>query len=100
MTEPTRKKILYEVLCIEENDQLFKIFMEKLAHKALIAVQKKHIMGEYFNKLSSIRNFNVDHQVILLIPDSMNNVRFADSSEILRHHLESFAFSSRTTIGE
>ncbi|GFV09352.1 retrovirus-related Pol polyprotein from transposon 17.6 [Trichonephila clavipes] len=53
--------------------QEMKINMEKAAESAsLTASQKQKAYGDYFNKRSSVKNFRIGEQVILLIPDSSN----------------------------
>ncbi|GFX02078.1 hypothetical protein TNCV_1749631 [Trichonephila clavipes] len=45
--------------------------MEKAAESAsLAAAQKQKAYGDYFNKRSSVKNFSIGEQVVLLIPDS------------------------------
>ncbi|GFS91327.1 retrovirus-related Pol polyprotein from transposon 17.6 [Trichonephila clavipes] len=52
--------------------QEMKINMEKAAESAsLTAAQKQKAYGDYFNKRSSVKNFSIGEQVVLLIPDSI-----------------------------
>ncbi|GFV38535.1 hypothetical protein TNCV_2221141, partial [Trichonephila clavipes] len=66
-----------------------KINMEKAAESAsLTAAQKQKAYGDYFNKRSSVKNFSVGEQVVLLIPDSKNKIyaRWTGPGEIIQHH--------------
>ncbi|GFX64062.1 transposon Ty3-I Gag-Pol polyprotein [Trichonephila clavipes] len=55
--------------------QEMKINMEKAAESAsLTAAQKQKAYGDYFNKRSSVKNFSIGEQVVLLIPDSSNKI--------------------------
>ncbi|GFY05493.1 retrovirus-related Pol polyprotein from transposon 17.6 [Trichonephila clavipes] len=64
--------------------------MEKAAESAsLTAAQKqKGYGGDYFNKRSSVKNFSIGEQVVLLIPDSSNKIyaRWTGPGEIIQHH--------------
>ncbi|GFX38564.1 retrovirus-related Pol polyprotein from transposon 17.6 [Trichonephila clavipes] len=63
--------------------------MEKAAESAsLTAAQKQKAYGDYFNKRSSVKNFNIGEQVVLLIPDSSNKIyaRWTGPGEIIQHH--------------
>ncbi|GFV89133.1 hypothetical protein TNCV_4913321 [Trichonephila clavipes] len=44
--------------------------------------------GDYFNKRSSVKNFSIGEQVVLLIPDSSNKIyaRWTGPGEIIQHH--------------
>ncbi|GFX60518.1 hypothetical protein TNCV_1182371 [Trichonephila clavipes] len=69
--------------------QEMKINMEKAAESAsLTAAQKQKAYGDYFNKRSSVNNFSIGEQVILLIPDSSNKIyaRCTGPVEIIQHH--------------
>ncbi|GFQ78424.1 integrase catalytic domain-containing protein [Trichonephila clavata] len=69
--------------------QEMKIKMEKAAESAsLTAAQKQKSYGDYFNKRSSIKNFSIGEQVVLLIPDSSNKIyaRWTGPGEIIQHH--------------
>ncbi|GFV22139.1 retrovirus-related Pol polyprotein from transposon opus [Trichonephila clavipes] len=69
--------------------QEMKINMEKAAESAsLTAAQKQKAYGDYFNKRSSVKNFSIGEQVVLLIPDSSNKIyaRWAGPGEIIQHH--------------
>ncbi|GFQ89308.1 retrovirus-related Pol polyprotein from transposon 17.6 [Trichonephila clavata] len=66
-----------------------KIKMEKAAESAsLTAAQKQKSYGDYFNKRSSVKNFSIGEQVVLLIPDSSNKIyaRWTGPGEIIQHH--------------
>ncbi|GFV32883.1 integrase catalytic domain-containing protein [Trichonephila clavipes] len=66
--------------------QEMKINMEKAAESAsLTAAQKQNAYGDYFNKRSSVKNFNNGEQVVLLIPDSSNKIyaRWTGPGEII-----------------
>ncbi|GFU89164.1 hypothetical protein TNCV_2896121 [Trichonephila clavipes] len=63
--------------------------MEKAAESAsLTAAQKQKGYGDYFNKRSSVKNFSIGEQVVLLIPDSSNKIyaRWTGPGEIIQHH--------------
>ncbi|GFY00146.1 hypothetical protein TNCV_1342431 [Trichonephila clavipes] len=63
--------------------------MEKAAESAsLTAAQKQKAYGDYFNKRSSVKNFIIGEQVVLLIPDSSNKIyaRWTGPGEIIQHH--------------
>ncbi|GFW64847.1 hypothetical protein TNCV_3067041 [Trichonephila clavipes] len=63
--------------------------MEKAAENAsLTAAQKQKAYGDYFNKRSSVKNFSIGEQVVLLIPDSSNKIyaRWTGPGEIIQHH--------------
>ncbi|GFW98240.1 hypothetical protein TNCV_331921 [Trichonephila clavipes] len=63
--------------------------MEKEAESAsLTAAQKQKAYGDYFNKRSSVKNFSIGEQVVLLIPDSSNKIyaRWTGPGEIIQHH--------------
>ncbi|GFS82290.1 hypothetical protein TNCV_3340241 [Trichonephila clavipes] len=63
--------------------------MEKTAESAsLTAAQKQKGYGDYFNKRSSVKNFSIGEQVVLLIPDSSNKIyaRWTGPGEIIQHH--------------
>ncbi|GFS95544.1 retrovirus-related Pol polyprotein from transposon 297 [Trichonephila clavipes] len=63
--------------------------MEKAAESAsLTAAQKQKAYGDYFNKRSSVKNFSIGEQVVLLIPDSSNKIyaRWTGPGEIIQHH--------------
>ncbi|GFQ82696.1 retrovirus-related Pol polyprotein from transposon 17.6 [Trichonephila clavata] len=69
--------------------QEMKIKMEKAAESAsLTAAQKEKSYGDYFNKRSSVKNFSIGEQVVLLIPDSSNKIyaRWTGPGEIIQHH--------------
>ncbi|GFS97785.1 hypothetical protein TNCV_2017641 [Trichonephila clavipes] len=69
--------------------QEIKINMEKAAESAsLTAAQKQKAYGDYFNKRSSVKNFSIGKQVVLLIPDSSNKIyaRWTGPGEIIQHH--------------
>ncbi|GFW02932.1 retrovirus-related Pol polyprotein from transposon 17.6 [Trichonephila clavipes] len=69
--------------------QEMKINMEKAAESAsLTAAQKQKADGDYFNKRSSVKNFSIGEQVVLLIPDSSNKIyaRWTGPGEIIQHH--------------
>ncbi|GFV83733.1 hypothetical protein TNCV_2555211 [Trichonephila clavipes] len=69
--------------------QEMKINMEKAAESAsLTAAQKQKAYGDYFNKRSSVKNFSIGEQVVLLIPDSSNKIyaRWTGPGEIIQHH--------------
>ncbi|GFV47000.1 hypothetical protein TNCV_3033971 [Trichonephila clavipes] len=69
--------------------QEMKINMEKAAESAsLTAAQKQKAYGDYFNKRSSVKNFSIGEQVVLLIPDSRNKIyaRWTGPVEIIQHH--------------
>ncbi|GFX17232.1 retrovirus-related Pol polyprotein from transposon 17.6 [Trichonephila clavipes] len=69
--------------------QEMKINMEKAAESAsLTAAQKQKSYGDYFNKRSSVKNFSIGEQVVLLIPDSSNKIyaRWTGPGEIIQHH--------------
>ncbi|GFU02676.1 hypothetical protein TNCV_535061 [Trichonephila clavipes] len=69
--------------------QEMKINMEKAAESAsLTAAQKQTAYGDYFNKRSSVKNFSIGEQVVLLIPDSSNKIyaRWTGPGEIIQHH--------------
>ncbi|GFS99537.1 hypothetical protein TNCV_4534991 [Trichonephila clavipes] len=69
--------------------QEMKISMEKAAESAsLTAAQKQKAYGDYFNKRSSVKNFSIGEQVVLLIPDSSNKIyaRWTGPGEIIQHH--------------
>ncbi|GFU32785.1 hypothetical protein TNCV_318261 [Trichonephila clavipes] len=69
--------------------QGMKINMEKAAESAsLTAAQKQKAYGDYFNKRSSVKNFSIGEQVVLLIPDSSNKIyaRWTGPGEIIQHH--------------
>ncbi|GFV46389.1 retrovirus-related Pol polyprotein from transposon opus [Trichonephila clavipes] len=69
--------------------QEMKINMEKAAESAsLTAAQKQKAYGDYFNKRSSVKNFSIGEQVILLIPDSSNKIyaRWTGPGEIIQHY--------------
>ncbi|GFU47851.1 hypothetical protein TNCV_515571 [Trichonephila clavipes] len=69
--------------------QEMKINMEKAAKSAsLTAAQKQKAYGDYFNKRSSVKNFSIGEQVVLLIPDSSNKIyaRWIGPGEIIQHH--------------
>ncbi|GFU99270.1 retrovirus-related Pol polyprotein from transposon 17.6 [Trichonephila clavipes] len=68
--------------------QEMKINMEKAAESAsLTAAQKQKAYGDYF-KRSSVKNFSIGEQVVLLIPDSSNKIyaRWTGPGEIIQHH--------------
>ncbi|GFU85383.1 retrovirus-related Pol polyprotein from transposon 17.6 [Trichonephila clavipes] len=63
--------------------------MEKAAERAsLIAAQKQKAYGDDFSKRSSVKNFSIGEQVVLLIPDSSNKIyaRWPGPGEIIQHH--------------
>ncbi|GFV49617.1 hypothetical protein TNCV_1484731 [Trichonephila clavipes] len=63
--------------------------MEKAAESAsLTAAQKQKAYGDYFNRRSSVKNFSIGEQVVLLIPDSSNKIyaRWTGPGEIIQHH--------------
>ncbi|GFU93971.1 hypothetical protein TNCV_4503741 [Trichonephila clavipes] len=63
--------------------------MEKAAESAsLTAAHEQKAYGDYFNKRSSVKNFSIGEQVILLIPDSSNKIyaRWTGPGEIIQHH--------------
>ncbi|GFW59062.1 hypothetical protein TNCV_2779931 [Trichonephila clavipes] len=63
--------------------------MEKAAESASLTVaQKQKAYGDYFNKRSSVKNFSIGEQVVLLIPDSSNKIyaRWTGPGEIIQHH--------------
>ncbi|GFW81723.1 hypothetical protein TNCV_2883971 [Trichonephila clavipes] len=63
--------------------------MEKAAEIAsLTAAQKQKAYGDYFNKRTSVKNFSIGEQVVLLIPDSSNKIyaRWIGPGEIIQHH--------------
>ncbi|GFW95721.1 retrovirus-related Pol polyprotein from transposon 17.6 [Trichonephila clavipes] len=69
--------------------QEMKINMEKAAESAsLTAAQKQKAYGDYFNKRSSVKNFSIGEQVVLLIPNSSNKIyaRWTGPGEIIQHH--------------
>ncbi|GFX83250.1 hypothetical protein TNCV_4988441 [Trichonephila clavipes] len=69
--------------------QEMKINMEKAAESASLTVaQKQKAYGDYFNKRSSVKNFSIGEQVVLLIPDSSNKIyaRWIGPGEIIQHH--------------
>ncbi|GFR27757.1 retrovirus-related Pol polyprotein from transposon 17.6 [Trichonephila clavata] len=69
--------------------QEMKIKMEKAAESiSLTAAQKQKSYGDYFNKRSSVKNFSIGEQVVLLIPDSSNKIyaRWTGPGEIIQHH--------------
>ncbi|GFV46054.1 retrovirus-related Pol polyprotein from transposon 17.6 [Trichonephila clavipes] len=69
--------------------QEMKINMEKAAESAsLTAAQKQKAYGDYFNKRSSVKNFSIEEQFVLLIPDSSNKIyaRWTGPGEIIQHH--------------
>ncbi|GFX18903.1 retrovirus-related Pol polyprotein from transposon 17.6 [Trichonephila clavipes] len=69
--------------------QEMKINMEKAAESSsLTAAQKQKAYGDYFNKRSSVKNFSIGEQVVLLIPDSSNKIyaRWTGPGEIIQHH--------------
>ncbi|GFQ74993.1 retrovirus-related Pol polyprotein from transposon 17.6 [Trichonephila clavata] len=69
--------------------QEIKIKMEKAAESAsLTAAQKQKSYGDYFSKRSSVKNFSIGEQVVLLIPDSSNKIyaRWTGPGEIIQHH--------------
>ncbi|GFR10712.1 transposon Ty3-I Gag-Pol polyprotein [Trichonephila clavata] len=69
--------------------QEMKIKMEKAAESAsLTAAQKQKNYGDYFNKRSSVKNFSIGEQVVLLIPDSSNKIyaRWTEPGEIIQYH--------------
>ncbi|GFY56145.1 hypothetical protein TNIN_160951, partial [Trichonephila inaurata madagascariensis] len=69
--------------------QEMKIKMEKAAESAsLTAAQKQKAYEDYFNKRSSVKNFSIGGQVVLLIPDSSNKIyaRWTGPGEIIQHH--------------
>ncbi|GFT26448.1 hypothetical protein TNCV_3603161 [Trichonephila clavipes] len=69
--------------------QEMKINMEKAAESAsLTAAQKQKAYGDYFNKRSSVKNFSIGEQVVLLIRDSSNKIyaRWTGPGEIIQHH--------------
>ncbi|GFU27785.1 retrovirus-related Pol polyprotein from transposon 17.6 [Trichonephila clavipes] len=45
-------------------------------------------LWNYFNKRSSVKNFSIGEQVVLLIPDSSNKIyaRWTGPGEIIQHH--------------
>ncbi|GFX63706.1 retrovirus-related Pol polyprotein from transposon opus [Trichonephila clavipes] len=49
---------------------------------------KQKAYGDYFNKRSSVKNFSIGEQVVLLIPDSSNKIyaRWTGPGEIIQHH--------------
>ncbi|GFR30634.1 transposon Ty3-I Gag-Pol polyprotein, partial [Trichonephila clavata] len=55
---------------------------------SLTAAQKQKSYGDYFNKRSSVKNFSIREQVVLLIPDSSNKIyaRGTGPGEIIQHH--------------
>ncbi|GFX97670.1 retrovirus-related Pol polyprotein from transposon 17.6 [Trichonephila clavipes] len=69
--------------------QEMKINMEKAAESAsLTAAQKQKAYGDYLNKRSSVKNFSIGDQVVLLIPNSSNKIyaRWTGPGEIIQHH--------------
>ncbi|GFT65282.1 retrovirus-related Pol polyprotein from transposon opus [Trichonephila clavipes] len=69
--------------------QEMKINMERAAESAsLTAAQKQKAYGDYFNKRSSVKNFSIGEQIVLLIPDSSNKIyaRWTGTGEIIQHH--------------
>ncbi|GFQ73457.1 integrase catalytic domain-containing protein [Trichonephila clavata] len=55
--------------------QEMKIKMGKAAENAsLTAAQKQKNYGDYFNRRSSVKNFSIGEQAVLLIPDSGNKI--------------------------
>ncbi|GFX21797.1 hypothetical protein TNCV_2310761 [Trichonephila clavipes] len=69
--------------------QEMKINMEKAAESAsFTAAQKQKAYGDYFNKRSSVKNFSIGEQVVLLIPDSSNKIyaRWTGPGEIIQRH--------------
>ncbi|GFQ73907.1 retrovirus-related Pol polyprotein from transposon 17.6 [Trichonephila clavata] len=50
--------------------------------------KKQKSYGDYFNKRSSVKNFSIGEQVVLLIPDSSNKIyaRWTGPGEIIQHH--------------
>ncbi|GFW31970.1 retrovirus-related Pol polyprotein from transposon 17.6 [Trichonephila clavipes] len=55
--------------------QKMKIKREKAAESAsLIAAQKQKAYGDYFKTRSSVKNFSIGEQVVLLIPDFSNKI--------------------------
>ncbi|XP_042899321.2 uncharacterized protein [Parasteatoda tepidariorum] len=68
--------------------QELKVRLEKAAESAsLMAADKQKAYSDYFNKRSSVRNFNVGEQVVLLIPDSADKIyaRWTGPGEIVKH---------------
>ncbi|GFX12211.1 hypothetical protein TNCV_1103291 [Trichonephila clavipes] len=73
--------------------QEMKINMEKAAESASLTAAQKLLFnccsyGDYFNKRSSVKNFSIGEQVVLLIPDSSNKIyaRWTGPGEIIQHH--------------
>ncbi|GFX74081.1 retrovirus-related Pol polyprotein from transposon 17.6 [Trichonephila clavipes] len=62
--------------------------MEKAESASLTAAQKQKAYGDYFNKRSSVKNFSIGEQVVLLIPDSSYKIyaRWIGPGEIIQHH--------------
>ncbi|GFX07209.1 hypothetical protein TNCV_2424141 [Trichonephila clavipes] len=76
--------------------QEMKINMEKAAESAsLTAAQKQKAYGDYFNKRSSMKNFSIGEQVVLLIPDSIKlpdgTVRHVHVNKIRKYHPRALA---------
>ncbi|GFW89273.1 retrovirus-related Pol polyprotein from transposon 17.6 [Trichonephila clavipes] len=70
--------------------------MEKAAESAsLTAAQKQKAYGDYFNKRSSVKNFSIGEQVVLLIPDSIKlsdgTVRHVHVNKIRKYHPRALA---------
>ncbi|GFW64310.1 retrovirus-related Pol polyprotein from transposon 17.6 [Trichonephila clavipes] len=51
--------------------------------------KKQKAYGDYLNKRSSVKNFSIGEQVLLLIPDSSDKIyaRWTGPGEIIQHHL-------------
>ncbi|GFY22009.1 retrovirus-related Pol polyprotein from transposon 17.6 [Trichonephila clavipes] len=76
--------------------QEMKTNMEKAAERAsLTASQKQKAYGDYFNKRSSVKNFSIEEQVVLLIPDSIKlpdgTVRHVHVNKIRKYHPRALA---------
>ncbi|GFT24527.1 retrovirus-related Pol polyprotein from transposon 17.6 [Trichonephila clavipes] len=76
--------------------QEMKVNMEKAAESAsLTAAQKQKAYGDYFNKRSSVKNFSIGEQVVLLIPDSIKlsdgTVRHVHVNKIRKYHPRALA---------
>ncbi|GFR32972.1 retrovirus-related Pol polyprotein from transposon 17.6 [Trichonephila clavata] len=74
---------LYEPLC-SVNDKTIK--KEKTCKGCQLRKSEK--IGDYFNKRSSVKNFSIGEQAVLLIPDSNNKIytRWIGPGETIQHH--------------
>ncbi|GFS96437.1 hypothetical protein TNCV_17601 [Trichonephila clavipes] len=70
--------------------------MQKVAESAsLTAAQKQKAYGDYFNKRSSVKNFSIGEQAVLLIPDYIKlpdgTVRHVHVNKIRKYHPRALA---------